>query len=273
MRDSTRLENVTNLAGTGRANPIANSVIDKTSSNAAISLLFAPGHRPEADDVARVMSLPAESTSFSISFRPSRDDGWLELLAMGLTYELSGLSPQGQAPTVLAEHLFGLERSIYSPRPEAVCIVPGPHIASAGGLLPVVRVLAGLGAELARLPGVRAVGWEPSRSWMAPAYFMSLIRAWLAGGAFPALGLTALNRTADGAMESQGLSLFTGFEVRIEPLAGESAQDTARLAARVIHVLVEGGVEAMQAMRDPGGRPLASEYSADRHQFKVWRAA
>ena len=48
---------------------------------------------------------------------------------------------------------------------------------------------------------------------MAPAYFMSAVRAWLVGGAFPALGLTALREEQDGALHSEGLALFTGYEV------------------------------------------------------------
>ncbi len=146
---------------------------------------------------------------------------------------------------------------------------------------PVVRVLAGLGAELARLPGLRAVGWETARSWMAPAYFMSVVRAWLSGGVFPALGLTSLVRGDDAAMTSKGLSLFTGFEVEIAAIAGETAQETARLAARVIHALVEAGAQSGGTsggnlplqLSDPQGRRLHFDMAAGNGLLRVRRLA
>jgi hypothetical protein len=255
----------------------ANVIRNLTQTGTALSLMFAPGHRPDADAVARIAALPADNTAFSVSFRPKDDQSWLELLAMGLTYDLTGLSPAPQAPSVPAEHLFGLDRHVLEPQLEAVRIVPGPHLAAGGALIPVVRVLAGLGAELARLPGLRAVGWEAARSWMAPAYFTSVVRGWLSGGVFPALGLTSLVRGEDGAMTSKGLTLFTGFEVVVEPVAGETAQETARLAARAIHALVEAGAAAggqtSLNVCDAQGRPLQLEMAAAKRLLRIRRQA
>ncbi|MEO5597027.1 MAG: hypothetical protein ABIQ66_00260 [Novosphingobium sp.] len=244
-----------------------------TQTGTALTLMFAPGQRPDAAAVVRVAALPAENTAFSVSFQPKEPEGWLELLAMGLAYDLTGLSPMTQAPAIPAEHLFGLDRSVLDPRPEAVRIVPGPHLAAGGALIPVVRVLAGLGAELARLPGLRAVGWETARSWMAPAYFMSVVRAWLSGGVFPALGLTSLVRGDDEAMTSKGLALFTGFEIELQPLAGETAQDAARLTARVIHALVEFGVNQPKPLSDGQGRQLHFDMAANNRLLRIRRQA
>ncbi|MEP7222763.1 MAG: hypothetical protein ABI673_08875 [Novosphingobium sp.] len=244
-----------------------------TQTGTALTLVFAPGQRPDASAVVRVAAMPAENTAFSVSFQPKEAEGWLELLAMGLTYDLTGLSPRTQAPALPAEHLFGLDRSVLEPRPEAMRIVPGPHLASAGALIPVVRVLAGLGAELARLPGLRAVGWETARSLMAPAYFMSVVRAWLSGGVFPALGLTSLVRSDGDVMTSKGLSLFTGYEAEIAAVEGETPQETARLAARIIHALVQSGLEPARQVSDEQGRALHFDMAADGRLLRVRRLA
>ena len=237
----------------------------------ALTLLFAPGQRPDAAAVLRLAERQAENTAFSISHIPARDEGWVELLSFGLTFDLSGLAPLGQAPAPPPEHLFGLTRAVLDPRPEAIRLVPGPHLTSGRPMQPVLRVLAGIGAELARLPGVRSVGWEPARSWMAPAYYMSAIRAWLAGGAFPALGLTALTRSDDGAMTSEGLDRFCGCEVRVEALAGETSQATSKLAARIIHRMVEGGEAAVAELADEAGRPLLIETRHQAGLTRIWR--
>lgn len=247
-------------------------MINKTGSiSTAVSLHFAPGHRPDAADVSRVASLPAENTTFSVSHRPKADEGWLEILAMGLTYDISGLAPGVPAASAHVEHLFGLDASVLDPPAEALRLVPGPHLVAGSTLLPVVRILAGLGAELARLPGLLAIGWEPARSLMAPAYFMSSVRAWLSGGVFPSLGLTALSRGDDNVMQSEGLKLFTGFEILLEPIAGEKAQDAAKLASRVINQIVQAGVAEVSSIQDAQGRQLTVEFTAERSQLRVWR--
>jgi len=66
---------------------------------AGIFLLFAPGTRPDAEDLVRLAEAPGgagersgkELVSFSISHRPAEHPYWLELLALGLTFDLQGL--------------------------------------------------------------------------------------------------------------------------------------------------------------------------------------
>ncbi|MEO7246897.1 MAG: hypothetical protein ABIW31_00450 [Novosphingobium sp.] len=239
----------------------------------ALTLQFAPGHRPVSDDIARLAQRPAETTKFAISHQPNPDEGWLEFIAMGLTFDLSGLAPEVQAPSFAAEHMFGLDVSASDQGFEAVRLVPSPHLAGGRMLLPVLRVLCGLGAELARLPGLRAVGWEASCSWMSSAYFMSAIRAWLVGGAFPSLGLTAFSEVQGGALQSHGLALFTGYEARIEPKPGETSQQLAKLAARAIHQLVQAGPQGLAHLADPAGKALRCEMDNDQQLLHLWREA
>ena len=132
-------------------------------------------------------------------------------------------------------------------------------------MLPLVRGIASLAAALSALPGVRAVGWHAARAWSAPDYFRGSVMRWVQGGAFPGLGLTALTFTSDGGLQSEGLALFTGQELRIAPeLVGDRAAG-ARLALRLLHMLVEDGpVDACSWLSGLAGEPLALEPSTNR---------
>lgn len=273
IRESTHLKSVTNHPPeTRRATSFAANVIERqTSISTALTLLFAPGTRPDAKALMRLAEKPVETTKFAISHTPEVEEGWLELISMGLTFDVSGLMPFESAPALIAEHMFGLENIALEPKLEALRIVPGPHLSGGRMLLPIIRVLAGIGAELARLPGLRAVGWEPSRSWMAPTWFMTSIRAWLVGGTFPVLGLTALSQRYDGAIESVGLSLFTGYEVVVEPVTGEEPQDTAKLAARAIHALAQSGAKGLEAITDAKGRAIFHDDEHGHGLLRLWR--
>ena len=292
-----------------------------------MSLLFVPGQRPQAAQVAALVAKlaapgavagsaqlasgvnapagasPPSPLHFTISHRPAGDE-WLELLASGMTYELTGLSP-GRGNVLPANaHFLGLDPAIESSPLEAIGLHPGPHLAGGEGLLPVVRATAALGAALAALPGVRAVSWHAARSWVGAVYFVHAIDEWLGGGAFPALGLTALVRGDDGSFTSEGLALLIGQEVRVEPglarkasrrpgagrggrsanpdgNAGASAGTSgnaggeaasARLALRAIHSLVlSGAVTAPVRLTGPEGEPLRAEPSADQRLVHVRR--
>jgi len=203
-----------------------------------LSLLFGQGHRPDDAALEALAGCAAGFPHFTISHRPAAEEGWLELLASGLTFDCRGLAPaEAQAPPP-AGTLLGLAAA---PQGEAISLAPGPHLAEGGGLLPVVRVLAGLGAALCDLPGLEAVVWHPARSWMKPDYYRQIVESWLSGGAFPALGLTTLEREGAGGMTSLGLALFTGQELRLEGMERIAPGDQARIAMRLVHELVSDG--------------------------------
>ncbi len=204
-----------------------------------LSLAFAPGQRPDGAAVQRLAEasqLRSGDARFTISHVAGGDAGWVELLASGLTFDCAGLAPAAAAALPGGGALLGLEQQ---PDGEAISLSPGPHLADAAGMLPVVRVLAGLGAQLAALPGAAAVCWNPARCWMPSGYFGKVVSNWLADGPFPALGLTSLQREHDGAMVSVGLALLTGQELRFAPDAKLVPADIARIAVRLIHVLIE----------------------------------
>ncbi len=241
--------------------------------------MFAVGDRPTADDIERLLAAPAypsmqPAIGAQVSLRPPDSADWLELLASGLAFDLTGLAPGAADTAPEAAHLFGVDRALAASPGEATTLAPGPHIASGSAMMAIVRVMTGLAAGLALALPVKAVCWRPAGCWMEPAYFARIVESWLAGGAFPALGLTGLERAKDGSVTSHGLAYFIGQELRVETRAGESAADTAKLAARVIDELVRHGpLAGSRDMTGPHGEALRAKTSADARLVVVRRGA
>lgn len=230
---------------------------DAIAAGPVLSLLFAEGQRPGVESIADLAMAETGQLRLSISHFPADGANWLELLAAGLTFDCHGLAPGDAAADPPKGALLGLEAM---PQGEAITLSPAPHLASGTGLLPVVRVLAGVGAELVGLPGSKAVFWHPAQCWMAPEYYRKVVGNWLDGGAFPALGLTSLQRGADGAMTSVGVGLLTGQELRFEPDRNLTPAAVARIAVRLIHLLIETGpMHHAGEMEGPEGERLLIE--------------
>lgn len=251
----------------------------------AVSLLFARGERPRAEDVH---ALTTSGGGFSVSLDPyaeSEDAGlhsgdqpeadasrWVELLLNGLSFDLTGLAPGLNEDEPPFAYGFGLPQG-FPPEPlEAITLRPGGHLAGGATLLPVVRGLALLAARLSELPGLQAIAWHPARCWSAPQHFHDSVTRWCEGGAFPALGLAGLRPTAEGGLQSEGLALFTGQELRLQRALTEDRAEAAKLAIRLLHWLVERGplVEAEQLI-GPDGEPLLLEPSGNGRFIAAWR--
>ena len=243
------------------------------------SLLFAAGARPDRE---AVRELARRDGGFSISLDPLAESApppaagdaetWLELLASGLTFDLMGLTPGPAALTPPAHHAFGLPEDMPHGQFEAVSLRPGPHLVGGQTMVPVIRCLAWLAGRLAALPDTRAVAWHPARCWSAPQPFRAGVQRWVEGGAFPGLSLAALSDSPDGALQSEGLALFVGQELRIEPELAEDRAAAAKLALRLLHWMVEmGPVAAAQPLLGPDGADLRLEPSVNRRFVRVWK--
>lgn len=231
-------------------------------------LVFAPGSRPDLATLTGLegMASPPGLPGFTITHRAPEHD-WAELLASGLTFDCLGLGRGPGQPQPPAGTPVGMRAM---PAGEVLSLMPGAHLAGAAGLLPVLRVLAGLGARLAALPGVMAVVWTPAGAWVEPQLFQRSVADWLGGGAFPGLVLTGLERESNGAMVSRGLSLLTGQELRFEPDRRMPAAAMARLAVRLIHELVQSGpLESERDFTGPGGEHLLVVPVRDGAQVRV----
>jgi hypothetical protein len=238
---------------------------------AGLSLLFAAGTRPSASDIERLLSA---KMSARVSSLHRMGEGLLELLASGLTFDLQGLAEGPACPFPPASHFFGLSPKDADPQLEAITLLPGPHLAGGGAMLPVVRAMAVLAGELAVDLQPRAVCWHPAASWMASDYFSRVAAAWQGGGAFPALGLCGVDRKPDGAVETIGLAYFVGHELRVEPGIGESAAETVKLAVRMIdHLTRHGPIRQREVLTGPSGEALFFEPMAGGRFVRMWRDA
>ncbi|MEQ1498054.1 MAG: hypothetical protein ABL914_05295 [Novosphingobium sp.] len=210
---------------------------------------------------------PSAGLGFSISHVAPAEQGWVELLAMGLTFDCAGLRPGPSGPQPAAGTLLGL---LDAPLGDVVTIAAGPHLEEAPGMLPVLRVLAGLGARLCDLPGIKAVVWRPAHCWMTASYFSKVVGKWLAGGPFPALGLTTLERDSDGSIYTRGLGLITGQELRFAPDPKLGAADVARIAVRLIHALIEADpLDVAHQFSGPSGETIDVAPQAGQAMLRV----
>lgn len=206
-----------------------------------LSLFFDPTMRPDAPAIIAL----ADRDEFSVGHdfggnaaNRSSQNSWLELLASGLAFDLSGLAPGPALAPGQFGHRFDLPNSFEPEGFDALALVPEPHLAEGEALLPVVRSELWLATRLCALPGISAVGWAPARSLGSPSHFVGIVRRWLEGGVFPALGLTALGEARDGGLHSEGLAFFTGQELRIEPELAFDRAAAERLALWLIDDLV-----------------------------------
>ncbi len=250
--------------------------------DAELHLLFGRGKRPDRD---AIRAFVARCPAVSISHDPHLDDAphaetlrrseqhWLELLRDGLTFDLTGLAPGPESPLPDLAQRFDLPALPDLRDHETMTLRPGPHVASAGNSLPVIRTMMALACDMVRhFDDLFAVGWRPASSVIGRRFFESVTTAWLDGGPFPALGLTAFVEAPDGALESVGLAFWIGRELRIEPPLSADRVAATRLAIRLInHLVLIGGLEVDDHITAPDGSRLALRPSRERALISVWR--
>lgn len=203
-----------------------------SSDGTLAALLFAPGMRPGHATLApRVEIAPGTGAGQA---------GLAELRRDGLAFDLTGLAPAAAPAFAAAGLRTGLAAGFDASACEAMLLAPGPDLAHAAGLLPVVRAAAGLVAALADLPGLVAVAWLPAGTLVAPNWFVDGVLPWLAGGPFPALVLAGLVRGAD-RVTSTGLTALVGQDFVLETGGPRPDGHHARLAVRLVDWLVAHG--------------------------------
>ncbi len=237
-------------------------------------MLFIAGSRP---DTRAIKDLAHGNGRFSISIDPGENDGpttWLELLANGLTFDVSGLRPGVSESAESGGQSFGFSTDFRIEGMEAIALTPGPHLMGGGGMVPVIRCMAWLAAQLTELPGVQAVVWNPARTTCSPEYFRDAVMRWIGGGPFPSLGLTGLIPQPDGSLLSEGLTLFTGQELRIAASLAQDPSEGTKIALRMLHWLVENGrVEENLSLTGLYGETLLLEPDDNLAIVRVWKGA
>ena len=243
--------------------PSRDGVRQFVDGNPFTSLILDPANRAnlhvvQSDDTPSTIAAAREEAL-------ARHGDWVELLRDGLSFDLDGISPGEGRPFPDPENSFDYKDSVSLSELEAVRLVPGLHLAGGEGSLPVLRGMLSLARDLVQhFEQIKAVIWPPSSSVIGRRFFESTTTAWLEGGAFPALGLTAFRETVDGGLQSVGLNFLIGQELWIEPsLAGDKVAAT-RLGVRLINQLVlTGPVERTEQVIGPDGCRLQLEPSSN----------
>lgn len=254
--------------------------------DAELYLLFAKGKRP---DRLAIKALADRLPYLAATHDPAHDDAssaepavgagetgehhWLELLRDGLTFDLVGITPGPAVTFPQVSHRFDLPALPDAQDYEALALLAGPHIASGGNSMPLMRSLLALACDIVRqFDDLAAVVWRPAASAIGRRFFESATSAWLDGGPFPALGLTAFVPTADGALESVGLSFWIGQELRIEPALSADRVAATRLGIRLVnHLVLAGGLSQDDRIAAADGTRLALRPSRNRALISVWR--
>ena len=255
---------------------------------AGLILLFRKSERP---DRAAIRAALSHVPKASISFDPGQSQGrentswaetltdeslgdanaWLELLVEGLTFDLIGLAPGPQISAPPIEFRIDCPADLELSDYEAVGLAPGPHLSGGMQSLIVARSMAGLGVRLAEeLGNVIAFYWLPSLSITGPEFFASTVDAWIEGGPFPALGLSAFRSTQSGGLTSVGLAFFTGQEVIVPSELASDPASATRLAMRLVNQLVvHGPLHDAQIVTGPDGRSLELSPDSERNVVRV----
>ena len=257
----------------------------KSAPPQGLFFLFSAGERPTR---GTILALIETMENVWVSFDPAsagddpRDSAegrnafrgqWLELMMAGLTFDLLGLAPLPAVEPPAIAHRLATDQLRDSDQLEGLALVPGPHIADGANSLPIVRAMLDLGCRLASgLPGIEAVCWSPARTAIETAMFCRLVEGWMAGGPFPALGLTAFAPQDDGSLVSEGLGFFVGQELRLSPPLCEDRLAATRMAMRLVHEVVgTGRIESGQEITLDSGERLWLSPGEDRGLIEVAR--
>lgn len=220
-------------------------------SEPCLLLLFPKGGRPSATNVRSALG----SGMFGqISFDPAtRKDApgsgnWLELIADGLVFDLTGLAPGRTLVAPAPRHELGIAIDA-SADCEAIGLAPGHHLAGAVNTKPVVRTLLRIATELAEnLANALGAMWLPGGTVVDRTMFLRAIDGWLAGGPFPADSLMGYSWQADGSLVSDGLAFFAGREVLLDPRLCADPAAAVRLLVPLVEHLVDNRIVVGQEM-------------------------
>ncbi|MGV3510650.1 MAG: hypothetical protein ACO1OX_01475 [Novosphingobium sp.] len=197
---------------------------------------------------AEIAAGQEHGAGYFVSHAPDTTEGWVELLCNGLTFDLHGLrdGPVALAPEIRSA--VGLDIDQISGK-RWLTLAPGPHLAGAGRLLPVIRVLSVLLIELSKLGQTGAVAWIPAHLAVKPEIFARAVQPWLEGGPFPGPAFVGFHRDERGNLLTEGLNFLMGQEFLLEGKGDLDRSELPRIAVRLVDWLVAHGpvVKPIQA--------------------------
>lgn len=174
------------------------------------SLLFAESTFPEAEMLARLFEIGETPGIPARVCHRSSDGNCLEVLVSGLTVEVRRLGVKSNVQLHGSVQLYGFAEGLPGDPFGIIEIAPGRHIAAGAQLLPVIETVASLAANIALNLPATGVDWHSAGTRVEPRFFSQSVLNWLAGGPFPALGLTALVPGPESSVSSRGLQPLPG---------------------------------------------------------------
>ncbi|MBF9150252.1 hypothetical protein [Novosphingobium jiangmenense] len=215
--------------------------------------------------LAEVLAGPDTGLRYFVSHAPEKSEGWAEVLGNGLTFDLRGLREGNPASAPDIRSAVGLGLQDVAGK-HWLTLAPGPHLAGADRLLPVIRIAAMLLNELSKVGPALAISWIPAHLVIKPDLFARAIGPWLEGGPFPAPAFVAMHRESDGSLRTEGLNFLMGQEFLLLPAHPASAPELARIAMRLVDWLVAHGpvVQPSQAVLAGSGTVLLEVEGGDR---------
>lgn len=200
---------------------------------------------------------------------------WVEMLRGGLTFDLSGLAAGPDCAAIMPAplHFFDWQGAKDLAGLEAISLTAGPHLQGGQTSVPVLRTMIALARDLTLFfEEIVAIVWPPAATLIGRRFFESTATAWLDGGPFPALGITAFDLAADGALETRGLSLWVGHELRIDPALAQDKIAGTRLGLRLVnHLVMLGDLTGEERITAPDGTRLIMLPASDEGPIRVQR--
>ncbi len=243
-----------------------------------LHFLFSAGATPSAGEFVK---LTAEGTTFQSNViapdtHSSVEDRSpiVELVRSGLTFDLSGFAPSSSSAGCQPKHFIGVDREIIREGCEGLLLNLGPHLQGVHSNLLVVREMLTLSAEIAGvIPKCVAMQWLPSATAISTERFVHNVTRWTDHGEFPVDPLIALQLKSIGGTHSEGLTLFTGQELRIEPEATLDPNSVIQIGKRLLgYLALRGPISKAEEVAGPDGSPIRLEPSNNGKFVRAWRS-
>ncbi|WP_147395495.1 hypothetical protein [Altericroceibacterium spongiae] len=233
------------------------------------SLYFGKGLRPDFNTVRNLFSEKNEVDECHLTASNK-----ISFVLPGLFLELTGIRPGNMAivprplrmPDKFSEFRFSDVETLS---------LSMPFEAKQSRLWSSINLtFAKLLSDFTHLPGVEAVQWHPARSLCLPDIFQRSIESWERGKDFLGQELISAAPMADGGIQTEGLWLFAGQEVRIEPELVEPKRGNSELALHLAQYFAHNGpLTKPMRFKSPLSGYLRAEPSSNGRFIRVYAEA
>jgi hypothetical protein len=215
---------------------MASAVMNTSIQSARLTLLMVDA----APDIgSRFQSLLDNDSEISLAHEGLSHGQVTEIIYRGVAFMVSIDENSGKSSESKAV-FCNLETSVIRC---GLTIELGAHVAGGERVPAIIQALLGVAAKLGMAFNAVAAVWHPVGIVSDFAYFSQAVSGYLAGGAFPVLAMVDFKVNDKGQIDSAGLALLSGQELRVS----NSDMDHVEMIRRVVRVVhdiaVNGPVE------------------------------